>query len=90
MPSTNGLYNRLSNRMIAFLTLLIVLPLLGFGWYFAFTKNVGTVIVTVEGSASGTVVLEKSGIAIAKRECPGKCEFRDIPVGEYDMIASAD
>lgn len=88
MKSLN-LYDRLSNRTIALLLLILIGTGAYFGIRYIFFLNIGTISFEIVGEESYTVRLKKSEVVISQLECTKKCSFIEIPAGSYTYEATS-
>lgn len=88
MKSPN-LYNRLSNRTIALLLLVVIIGLAYAGIRYLFFLNIGTLRFEILNGSTYSVVLKKANIEIGDIVCSKSCSFVDIPAGEYDYVATS-
>lgn len=88
MKSLN-LYDRLSNRTIAILLLILIGTGAYFGIRYVFFLNIGTISFEIPGNESYSIRLKKSEVVISQLDCTKKCSFVEIPAGSYTYEATS-
>lgn len=86
----SGIFTKLSNRMIALLTLMVLLPLVGYGLYFVFGLNIGVVEVKITNGANVLVSLKRADVSIVEKMCSDLCVFAGVPAGSYTIVYSGN
>lgn len=86
----SGFFASLSNRMIALLMLLIILPIVGYGLYFVFGLNIGTVEVKITGGSDVLVSIKRADVSVVEKVCGDLCVFTGVPAGSYTIVYSGN
>ena len=84
------LYNRLSNRTIAVLILLLIIPALIYAGNYFFRFNVGQVTFSSSQKVPFGVELYSWELKISSRSCSLTCVIDSIPAGKYTYKARTD
>lgn len=79
----------LSNRSLAFLLLIIIACVAYAGIQYVFFMNIGSISFIVKDGTTYDITLKRANIELGSLACQESCGFSDIPVGEYQYIATA-